>query len=313
MHVARAQDWIVILTVLGCAVALYGSAAFLLLRRFMVPADIRPKLGRTGILVLVCTALSFCFLWYAYFVEPYTLQVTHVKIPLNNLPANTKPITIVQVSDLHCDATMRLEDRVAQEIEKIKPSLILFTGDAVNSLDGTPIFNAFAARISKVARTLAVKGDWDFAFHPVNVLENSKLELVSGGYRLVQLNGISICIVGADSGASCRAALDKAPKGMPTIVMYHNPDADLILDNDTAGVDLYLCGHTHGGQIALPVYGALITQSVQGKKYESGLHKLGNTWIYTTRGIGMEGHFPRLRFCAPPELTVIELCSQSPN
>ncbi len=306
MHVARLQDWVVILSVMGIVAALYISAIFILVRPFIVPAEIRPKLGLMGALILAATAFSIGCLAYAYFIEPNQLEIKTVKIALSDIPSTTKPITIVQISDLHCDGPVRLEDKVAETIENIKPSLILFTGDAVNSLDGVATFNTFAARISKVARTLAVKGDWDFAFHPLDVLVKSKLEVVSG-FKIVELNGVKFCIVGTDSGASCIDALQKAPKGLPTIVMFHNPDGDVILKNRTEGVDLYLCGHTHGGQIALPIYGALITQSIQGKKYESGLHKLENMWIYTNRGIGMEGHFPRLRFCSKPELTVFEI------
>lgn len=308
MHVARPQDWIVILTVMGSFAALYFAAGFILLRPFIVPEKIRPKLGATGVLVLLLTAASFGCLAYAYFIEPYWLEITYVKIPLADFPADKKPVRIVQVSDLHCDKTMRLENRVAEEIEKLKPALILFSGDSLNSLEGRDNFNTFAKRISKVAKTFAVKGDWDFAFPGVGILEESPFELLNG-HKIVTANDVTLCIAGADSGASCLYALRDAPKDIPTIAMYHNPDADIILHKENSGVDLYVCGHTHGGQIALPLYGALITQSKQGKKYESGLHKLGDTWIYTNRGIGMEGHFPRLRFFARPELTVFELCS----
>jgi uncharacterized protein len=306
MHVARLQDWIVILSVMGSVVALFLSSSFILLRPFLVPDKIRPKLGFMGAIILVATAFSIGCIAYAYFIEPYQLDVTEIDLSLPDIPASTKPITIVQVSDLHSDAQVRLEDKVAAQIERIKPSLILFTGDSVNSLEGIPIFNAFAQRVSKVARTLAVKGDWDFAFDSVDVLVNSKLEVL-GGFKIIEINGIKICVAGTDSGTSCRDILKMAPKGLPTIMMYHNPDGDVILNNDTSGIDLYVCGHTHGGQIALPFYGAMITQSIQGKKYESGLHKLGNAWIYVNRGIGMEGHFPRLRFFARPELTIFKL------
>lgn len=305
MQVARLQDWITILGVVGGFAALYISASFILLRRYLVPSP--PKLGLTGFCILIATLGTFICIAYAAFIEPYNLQVTHIKIPIDGLPAGTKPIFVVQVSDTHCDANKRLEDRVAEEIEKIKPSLILFTGDAVNSLDGVDNFNKLVHRISQVAQTFAVKGDWDFAFGRTDIVRNSGLEVI--GQKVLTLNGVDFSIVGENSGAPCSNSLKKAVKGLPTIVLYHNPDGDIILQEKTEGVDLYICGHTHGGQIALPFYGALITQSVQGKKYESGLHKLGNTWIYVNRGIGMEGHFPRLRFFSPPELTVFELCS----
>jgi hypothetical protein len=73
-------------------------------------------------------------------------------------------------------------------------------------------------------------------------------------------------------------------------------------------VDLYLSGHTHGGQIALPLYGAIITLSKFGKKYESGMYTVGDTILYVNRGIGFEPRpAPPIRFCARPEITVFDI------
>ena len=73
-------------------------------------------------------------------------------------------------------------------------------------------------------------------------------------------------------------------------------------------VDLFLAGHTHGGQVALPFYGAIVTFSRFGKRFEAGLHRVANTWLYVNRGLGMEGGpAPRVRFCARPEVSVLEV------
>ncbi len=80
---------------------------------------------------------------------------------------------------------------------------------------------------------------------------------------------------------------------------------DLIEDLKNLNVDLYLAGHTHGGQIALPIYGALITLSKFGKKYESGMYTVDDTILYVNRGIG--GHASAVRFFARPEITVFEV------
>jgi uncharacterized protein len=71
---------------------------------------------------------------------------------------------------------------------------------------------------------------------------------------------------------------------------------------------LYCTGHTHGGQVALPWYGALVTFARFGKRYEAGLYHEGDTWMYVNRGIGMTGGWPpRVRFGSRPELTVIDI------
>jgi predicted MPP superfamily phosphohydrolase len=94
--------------------------------------------------------------------------------------------------------------------------------------------------------------------------------------------------------------------GAFTILLQHSPD--LMADAVRERFDLYLAGHTHGGQIALPFYGALITYSRYGKKYEAGLYHEGSTTLYVNRGIGFAHQpMPEARFLARPEVTVIEL------
>ncbi len=155
-------------------------------------------------------------------------------------------------------------------------------------------------RLEEIAPLYSVKGDWDF-FPDWGPFEQAGLK---GPNRVVTVRGAKIYLAGTDSGTLCAAVLKQSPKNMPLIMMYHGPGSDVIENKNTAGIDLYVCGHTHGGQIALPFYGALITQSKTKREYASGLNQLGNTWIYTNRGIGMEGHFPRVRFWCKPEITV---------
>lgn len=75
-----------------------------------------------------------------------------------------------------------------------------------------------------------------------------------------------------------------------------------------AGYHLYLAGHTHGGQIRILGYGAIITQSKFGKRYEAGLYSMKGTKMYVNRGIGLEGGWaPRIRLFCRPEVTVVDL------
>ncbi|MCJ7739225.1 MAG: metallophosphoesterase, partial [Anaerolineae bacterium] len=91
-----------------------------------------------------------------------------------------------------------------------------------------------------------------------------------------------------------------------TVLLYHTPD--LMPEAAAAGVDLYLCGHTHGGQIRLPLFGALVTSSRFWKRYEMGRYEDGRTTMYVSRGIGMEGlGAPRARFLAPPEIVAWDI------
>ena len=112
-------------------------------------------------------------------------------------------------------------------------------------------------------------------------------------------------IGGATDWPDLGHVLATVPADMPTLLLYHFPDAAHLAAKH--GIDLYCCGHTHGGQVALPFYGALVTLSRFGKRYEAGLYRVQDTWLYVNRGIGTEGSTPRVRFCARPEVTVIDL------
>ena len=73
-------------------------------------------------------------------------------------------------------------------------------------------------------------------------------------------------------------------------------------------LDLIVSGHTHGGQIRLPFYGAIFSDSSESKKYQMGEYTVGPTALYVSRGIGMAGGLlPRMRFLCPPELVLVEL------
>ena len=124
----------------------------------------------------------------------------------------------------------------------------------------------------------------------------------------VQVRGETVWIAGvaADSEARAKAALGNVPPAGLTVFLAHSPDTISVIAHEN--VDLCCCGHMHGGQIALPLYGALIALTRTGKAFEAGLYRVGQTWLYINRGLGMEGgSLPRMRFCACPELTLIDL------
>ena len=122
----------------------------------------------------------------------------------------------------------------------------------------------------------------------------------------------AIWLIGGDceraDWAAIEAAIARVPADRFRLFLYHYPPRVL----DVAGkVDLMLSGHTHGGQVALPFYGALTTLSATGKQFEKGFYEVGGTRLYVNRGIGMEGKpVPPIRFLARPEVTLVELAPQ---
>ena len=131
------------------------------------------------------------------------------------------------------------------------------------------------------------------------------IAMLQNRYLRLTAPGLDIYLAGVDDFTEGAPALDRAladiPPDAPTILLSHNPD--ILLDPHIAQVDLVLSGHTHGGQIVLPLLGAAHTQSEHLRRHEvSGHLRRGNTQVYITRGIG-EG-IP-IRFGAAPQVTLI--------
>lgn len=245
---------------------------------------------------------------YGRWVEPFRLETTYVTVTSAKLAPAAEPIRVAQFSDLHSDEVERLEPILIERLRQLQPDLITFTGDTSNSRSGDPVATECLRAISGIAPTFAVKGNWDSSRRAFQLFEKAGITELDGTGVTLQLNGSEVWLGGmavGNEGALDLAAM-RPPRDLFSIVLYHKPD--LVPEISARGFDLYLTGHTHGGQVALPVYGALITLSKFGKRYEAGLYREGETAIYVNRGIGMEGGAaPRVRFCAKPELTVIEL------
>lgn len=288
---------------------------------FAFAAIIRIALSKFGYIELKNTPLEKFLIWssltlaflgflcFVYgFIEPYWLNVSYVKLATNKFPANTKALKIAHFSDLHSDRSPRLENKLVSQIEIEKPDLIVFTGDTINSPEGLEVARVLFSKLSKIAPTYVVKGNWDSWFwYNLNLFGETGVRELKSNSEKLDINNVSIWITGAPVGQANQISslLKKVPNKEFSILLYHYPDEI----EDVAGtVDLYCAGHTHGGQIAIPFYGALITYSKFDKKYESGLYKVKDTWLYVSRGLGMEGgNTPRVRFFARPELTIIEV------
>jgi predicted MPP superfamily phosphohydrolase len=253
------------------------------------------------------------FYGYGHYVEPYWVEVTRVKLQSAKLANFSRPIRVVQISDLHCDPEERVESRLPRIISQEKPDIIVFTGDAINSKEGLRIFRSCLKDVSKIAPTFAVQGNHDSrCWNDLPLFKNMNVMDLNGAAQKVNVAGQEIYIAGVafDSEKLIDKALKTVPPGAFTLFLYHSPD--LIHDLARRPIDLVCAGHTHGGQVCLPGYGAIVTQSKFGKQFESGLYKVENSWLYVNRGIGMEGGLdPRVRFLARPEVTVIELEPQT--
>jgi hypothetical protein len=255
-----------------------------------------------------------CIAWGAFF-EPYRLEVTRTRIVSPKLNGAKRPVRIVHISDLHCDPKIRNELKLPGVIARLSPDLIVYTGDSINSHAGLNNFQRCLTQIAEIAPTYVSRGNWDTYFGPIDYFGDTGAVELDGTNRRIDVAGAHLWVAGAGIldalGPHERAkVLDSALEGIPEedfkVFLFHYPD--LIYSLADRKVDLHCAGHTHGGQVAMPFYGALMTASEYGKRFEAGLYNpAANTYLYVNRGIGMEGRAPKVRFWCRPEVSLIEI------
>jgi predicted MPP superfamily phosphohydrolase len=257
------------------------------------------------IAVVLAIVGIFCMA-YGYFIEPYRLTVRNVEIKSSKV---NKPLRIAHISDIHSDPEPRLEEELPKRIAELKPDIIVYSGDSLNSPEGLPVFRKALTEISKIAPTYVVRGNWDVNFWSnIDLFGQTGANELDASVQKIDVKGNEIWLAGIPFRKKDKIdeILKSVPKDKFSIFIDHYPDEiEMVAKHKT---DLYVAGHTHGGQIALPLYGALITFSKYGKRFEGGTYKVDNTYLNVNRGIGMEGgNAPRVRFWAPPEITVIDV------
>lgn len=285
---------------------LYARLWFTWLFRKIYKKDAR-KIVTTkyAICMHVIAATGIFCIAYGVFVEPYWPEVTTIPIKTGKLSHTT--FRVVQISDTHCDKIIRLEKRLPAIINNLNPDIIVFTGDTINRKSALPSFQTMMSQLQAPLGKFAITGNWDFSYWSnLDLFENTGFEELRLHKKEVEKDGESIIISGLayENGRHHQNIIEKPAQEEFNLFLYHT--SDLIDNLEDAPIDLYLCGHTHGGQVALPFYGAIITLSKHGKKYEAGLYRKDHIQLYVNRGIGMEGRAP-FRFCARPEITVFDI------
>ncbi len=273
------------------------------------------------------TALSSGAALFYALIEPYRLEVRRFDVFLENLPPDAENLRVLQISDLHAGAIQPrfLRHRILQAARAENADLIALTGDLVsrhNSYSRLVFAQFFAAPSLETAEIVAheiadlqprlgifaVPGNHDLvgeSFAPIGaVLEKAGIKtLVNRSTRLENgliLAGLDDLRVG---NPDFRAAFAKVEADEATLILNHNPRAALLMAHRNA---LILSGHTHAGQIRLPIKALQkFPVDVGSSFYLRGFYNLSRAQLYVSRGAGYI-HFP-LRLRARPEIAVFTL------
>ena len=276
--------------------------------------------GHVGLRAVTFTnALITAVAIYATWVEPFRIQVTRQTLQIEGWPKD-KAVTFLHISDIHFEQLSRREHKLLDLIREHQPDLLLLTGDYLNlssiydpkAQQGVRrLLSQFRAPLGIYAVTGSPVVDVEtvipeiFEGLPIRWLQDD-IETLHLGEHSLQLIGVRTTYQEERDMAALASLTNSSTTGETRILLYHTPDLAPAAAN--LGIGLYLCGHTHGGQIRLPIYGALATSSRWGKRYEQGRYEEGGMTLYVCRGLGLEGlGAPRARFLAPPEIVLWQI------
>ena len=255
--------------------------------------------------------------FYAREVEPRRLEVVRLELTLPRLAAAFDGYRVVQIGDLHLDdwsKPARLH-RIAEMVNDERPDLIAITGDfasySARRLDTERLVGALR-RLSAPDGVLAILGNHDY-LTDVKLIrqcirEAGLKELINEVVTLGR-GGPGLHVAGIDDVMEGRSRLDLVLGGLPesgaAVLLAHEPDfADVAAA--TGRFDLQLSGHSHGGQVRVPLLGRAVLPPFS-QRYTRGLHRVGGMLVYTNRGLGTV--HARLRFRCRPEITALTLRS----
>ena len=278
----------------------------------LLPVDPAVKVFTLAGVEVTLTLLS----WYGHLVEPFWIQHTRLCWKLKGLEA---PLELLFISDLHVERLTRREARVIEAVRRRRPDVIIIGGDVLNlSYVGDPRAlkeaDAFLSQLSAPGGVYFIRGTWDV--DPPHIIDPlverlDNLIPVNGLRQTIEHGGARFQLIGipADNTPEERELLLEElfeDASSPTVCLHHLPD--LVEAAAAQGADIYLSGHTHGGQICVPLLGPAFTGSRFGRRYLRGYHRVGSTHAYVSRGLGLEGlGAPRMRFLSRPEMIWIHL------
>ncbi len=243
--------------------------------------------------------------------------VRELTIFIDALPRVFDGYRVLHLSDLHLDSVPELARSVASAIAELDAELVVITGDYRYRTEGPcddvwPGIRRILSNTSPRDGIFGILGNHDSS-DMAYPLEELGIQLLINDAVPIARGADCIWLAGVDDSYDYRThdlarALDFVPVDACQILMAHTPD--LYAEASEAGTDLYLCGHTHAGQVRLPLIGSVIQNSDAPRKYTHGYWRHGRMHGYTSAGIGCS--MLPVRFNCPPEIVRIHLrCRQA--
>ncbi len=256
--------------------------------------------------------LGLCGLWSRAVANALDIRLAERTLVCPQLPAELEGLRILHLSDLHIDGHPEFAARIAAAIADVQVDLCVVTGDFRYRTYGPiahlePLLAEALGTIRSRYGTFAVLGNHD-PLELVPMLEGLGLELLQNRAVKLAPRGVGLVLVGVDDSRDydcddLASSWDAAPPGEFRVVVSHTPE--LYDQAAELGAGAYVCGHTHGGQICLPWFGAVVANADCPHTLRSGLWQYNALPGHTSPGLGCS--IQPVRLSCPPEATVLVL------
>jgi len=256
--------------------------------------------------------------FWAFLIEPRRLVTHQETIQIDNWPRSLDGLGIAVLSDLHVDnwsVTDKKLRTIVERTNQLQPDLIVILGDYMSSNGNVTRrvepehFGAILKDLHAPLGVYSVLGNHDWWYSGIQVrrgLEKNGIQVLENEVIHFDARGTQLWLVGlADLWTRKQAVADTiamVPEGKPFIALTHNPD---IFPDLPPRVPLLLAGHTHGGQVRLPLIGSVVESSDYGDRYVKGHVVENNHHLFVTTGIGTS--IVPVRFGVPPEIVVLTI------
>jgi predicted MPP superfamily phosphohydrolase len=243
------------------------------------------------------------------------------EVTIHDLPPALRGFRILQVADVHCfDYWQRAYDELIERVRADRPDLMLFSGDLCddikNPLPQLPIARRLLSNLSARYGMFGVRGNHDLKVWQTSVT-GTPLRLIDGERLFFEINDAKLELIGLpgpdreDLSDDFVRAIPPKQHGVPRVILSHYPDHIRRIEHrgPEIGPDIYLAGHTHGGQVCLPGGIAILRHDSLPQHMCRDVHRLAHSWFVVSRGLGFSSY--RVRAFCPAEVIELRLTSLS--
>jgi uncharacterized protein len=284
------------------------------------------------------TAVGALGLGYASVVERHWFTLRHATLPV--LAPGARPLRVLHVSDLHLRPGQRTEERFVAGLAELEPDLVVDTGDNLSHRRAVPVvLRALGRLLDRPGVFVFGSNDYhgpkpknpaNYLFRPQHRIlgpdlpwrdlraafvehgwhdaTHTRLDLTVAGQR-VAVAGVDDPHIGHDDYDRIAGPADPDEAGTPALRLglTHSPEPRVLDGFAADGYDLVLAGHTHGGQLRLPGYGAIVTNCGVDRSRARGASRWGaHMRLHVSAGLGTSPYAP-VRFGCRPEASLLEL------